>query len=86
MEMTRRLAIALVCLMALAGGATHRPDVKQATTYVYICTGPQSKRYHKASTCRGLSNCSKEIRRVSLEKARSMGRTPCKWCHKSMTL
>lgn len=86
MEVRRIAAVALVCLMALAGGAAHRPDVKQATTYVYICTGPQSKRYHKTSTCRGLGSCSKEIKRVSLEKARSMGRTPCKWCHKSMML
>lgn len=48
---------------------------------VYICTGPNSKRYHSHSDCRGLGKCSGEIREVSVSKAKSMGRTPCKWCY-----
>lgn len=48
---------------------------------VYLCTGPQSKRYHCRSTCRGLNNCSEDIVRVSLAKARSMGRTQCGICY-----
>ena len=49
---------------------------------VYICTGPQSKRFHKTSHCRGLNSCSGDILAVSLSKAKSLGRTPCKWCYK----
>ena len=49
---------------------------------VYICTGPQSKRFHKTSHCRGLNSCSGEILAVSISKAQSMRRTPCKWCYK----
>lgn len=48
---------------------------------VYICTGPNSKRYHSHSDCRGLGKCSGEIKEVSVSKAKSMGRTPCKWCY-----
>lgn len=48
---------------------------------VYICTGPNSKRYHSHSDCRGLGKCSGEIKEVSISKAESIGRTPCKWCY-----
>ncbi|HPE98470.1 MAG: hypothetical protein R2767_00595 [Chitinophagales bacterium] len=46
---------------------------------VYICKGPQSTKYHYISDCRGLSNCSSDIYRVSLDEAKSMGRTLCGW-------
>ena len=51
-------------------------------TYVYICTGPQSKRYHKTSTCKGLKSCSKEIKKITLEEAKKLNRTPCGYCYK----
>lgn len=50
-------------------------------TMVYICTGSMSKRYHKTSNCRGLNSCSKEIKKVSVDYAKKIGRTPCKWCY-----
>lgn len=51
--------------------------------YVYICTGPQSKRYHKSPNCYGLSKCSDEIIRVTIEEARDdYYRTPCGYCYK----
>lgn len=46
--------------------------------YVYICQGPYSKVYHKSNECRGLSNCSTKILKVTLEEAVKMGRRPCK--------
>lgn len=49
---------------------------------VYICTGPQSKRFHKTSHCRGLNSCSGDVVAVTISKATSLGRTPCKWCYK----
>ena len=51
-------------------------------TYVYICTGPQSTKYHKTNTCRGLDRCSKEVVKVTLDKAKDMKRTPCGYCYK----
>ena len=55
--------------------------VSTAETYVYICTGPNAKRYHSSSTCRGLDNCSKEIKKVTISIAKDKGRTPCKICY-----
>lgn len=48
---------------------------------VYICTGPQSKVYHKHDDCKGLRSCSKDIKKVTLDKAKSMNRRACKWCY-----
>lgn len=47
---------------------------------VYICTGEYSKRYHKTEECKGLWNCHAKIEETSLNKAKSMGRTPCEKC------
>lgn len=48
---------------------------------VYICTGASSKRYHKTRNCNGLRNCGGQIKEVTLEHAREIGRTPCKVCY-----
>ena len=50
----------------------------EKTNYVYLCEGPYSKVYHKAENCRGLSNCSTKIYKVTLEEAEKMSRRPCK--------
>ena len=48
---------------------------------VYVCTGPSSKCYHIKSNCRGLSKCSREVKAVTIEEARQMGRgKPCGYC------
>ena len=46
---------------------------------VYICKGPQSKKYHFKKDCRGLSNCSTNIYKVTLTEARQLGRGLCGW-------
>lgn len=51
-------------------------------TYVYICTGGSSKRYHKTDRCKGLDNCKGTIKKVTLAYAEDKGRTPCKICYK----
>jgi hypothetical protein len=48
-----------------------------ATTTVYICKGPYSKKYHITKDCSGLSNCSTDIYKVSLKDAEELGRTRC---------
>ena len=45
---------------------------------VYVCKGGSSKRYHKSEKCRGLSNCSTKIYKISKAEAKKMNRTPCK--------
>jgi hypothetical protein len=46
---------------------------------VYICKGKYSKRYHYIKNCRGLSNCSTDIYKVTLSEAEELGRTLCGW-------
>lgn len=56
-------------------------NISAGDSYVYICTGPKAKRYHKTEKCRGLQNCSGEITKVTIEKAKAGGKTPCKICY-----
>ena len=73
----------LLAILLVLAPQTHSTDVTHSgETYVYICTGPMSKRYHKSPRCRGLDNCSKEIKKVTIGYAKNLGRTPCKWCYK----
>ena len=46
---------------------------------VFICKSKSSKRYHLKKTCRGLSACKAGISEVTLEKAKILKRTLCKW-------
>ena len=46
---------------------------------VYICNSTGAKKYHYKKNCRGLSNCKKEIKEISLEAAKDRGRTLCGW-------
>ena len=59
---------------------TAEKHVSETQGMVYICTGGSSKRYHATSSCRGLDNCQGDIIKVTVEKAKSIGRTPCKIC------
>ena len=46
---------------------------------VYICNSSGAKKYHYKKNCRGLSNCKKEVKEISLEAAKDRGRTLCGW-------
>ena len=48
---------------------------------VYICNGPQSKRYHSSSRCKGLNRCSSTISTMTRARAMGLGFTPCKICY-----
>lgn len=56
-------------------------ELEEKEIGVYICTGVSSKRYHCYRHCKGLTNCTDEIEKVSEEEAEDMGRTPCKICY-----
>lgn len=49
---------------------------------VLICKGSRSYAYHD-HYCDGLNRCRADIEKVSLSKARSLGRTPCQYCYQS---
>ncbi|MBB5395079.1 hypothetical protein [Mucilaginibacter sp. AK015] len=50
-----------------------------ADKMVYVCDSKGAKRYHFREHCRGLSNCSVRVLKITLEKAKEEGKTLCKW-------
>lgn len=48
-------------------------------TIVYVCDSPNAIRYHLRADCRGLSNCSHRIIKITLEEAKRSGKTLCHW-------
>lgn len=50
---------------------------------VYVCTGKYAKAYHKTEDCKGIKSCKAAVKKVTLEKAKNMKRTACKYCYKN---
>ena len=74
--------ILLLAIMVMAFTSADMPDARQeAEEYVYICTGPSSKRYHKTERCKGLRKCADDVIRISKSQAINQGKTPCKICY-----
>jgi hypothetical protein len=58
------------------------PSQKEPATKVYVCISASSERYHAFKDCRGLQRCNHEIKEVSIEEAKKMGKTPCHICYR----
>jgi hypothetical protein len=56
-----------------------KKDVQNET--VFICVSKTSHRYHN-SMCKGMKSCTHEKRRVPLNEAINMGKTPCSFFYK----
>jgi hypothetical protein len=67
----------LAALFCFAGNPTGD------NTTVYISTGSSAYAYHAKKTCSALKRCLEEghVKAISLEKAKNMGRKPCKKCY-----
>lgn len=82
-KFSRKLMIGLLTIILISCG--HRQErlsfFAESNSSVYICTGSNSYRYHRTSSCSGLNNCQAEIEKVSVSYATSIGRTPCKKCY-----
>lgn len=72
---------AIVIWGALCGTTKEAPLQKENNTNVYICTGKSAYSYHNNRNCRGLNRCNAEIKSVSLDYAKTIGRSPCKICY-----
>jgi len=77
----KRMIIGATLAATLSAGGAYLHSKVKAETEVYICTGPQSKRYHKTENCMGLGRCSREVKKVKLSEAEDDGRTPCGYCY-----
>ncbi len=64
----------------ISADTSHDNSNTPQSTTVYICTGKSATKYHARTNCRGLNNCSGEIKAVSREQAIKMNRTACKIC------
>ena len=53
--------------------------LKSEPTMVYICDSSNATRYHLTQNCRGLSNCSHKIVKITLESAQKSNKTLCHW-------
>lgn len=76
-----RFLFTIVVWGALCSATTEAPLQKENNTNVYICTGKSAYSYHNKRSCRGLNRCNADIKIVSLEYAKSIGRSPCKICY-----
>lgn len=76
-----RIILTFLLWGALCCFTTENPPHGGIKTNVYICTGKSAYSYHNNRNCRGLNRCSAEIKSVSLDYAKSIGRLPCKICY-----
>lgn len=75
------LFITLSLLCAFAETSAPIEAAANTTTYVYICTGGSSARYHKSSSCRGLNSCKGKVVKITKDDAENKyHRTACKIC------
>lgn len=58
-------------------------DQEKKSNEVWLCMGKTSHAYHSNSECYGIKSCGGEIKMVPLSEAIAMGRTPCRYCHKT---
>jgi hypothetical protein len=47
---------------------------------VLICVSPNSYAYH-SHYCQGLKRYTHEVKEVTIDEAKRMGRKPCKYCY-----
>lgn len=72
-----KLTTLLLTFLTLTSFSTKTGVAPQ--TSVYICDSSGGKKYHFEKSCRGLSNCQHEIKKVSIESAKNQGKTLCGW-------
>lgn len=71
----------LITVLLLVGSPSYTTREKEATTYVWICTGKFAISYHCNRGCKGLNKCKASIKKVSLDYARSLRRSACNICY-----
>ena len=76
----KKVYAALLLLLILSYSLCTSCNVRGDNS-VYICTGYSAYCYHCKRNCRGLNNCHADIKKVSLNVAKSKGREPCNICY-----
>lgn len=74
--MKKILLLTALGVLAWTGTAL---DKEEQVSDVYLCNSLGGKKFHYSKNCRGLSRCEQEIIKVSLKKAKDLGKTLCGW-------
>jgi len=74
------LTVSFLCLFPALSCMSSEEMPTTGTTTVYICTGPKAKVYHSTPKCKGLNQCSGEIKAVSYESVKNR-RMACRICY-----
>jgi len=59
----KRMTMVFAVIVMASPSSAQKPDS------VYLCMGPRSKVYHRIENCRGLTHCSTQLKKVSLDDA-----------------
>lgn len=78
----KKLLFLTMLLIPLSIGVQAGQESAQDAPKVYICQGSKSACYHSNPNCSGLRRCSTELKAITLDEAKKMGRRPCKVCCK----
>lgn len=70
----------ITVLLASCGGNHKQTKHEVDSDCVYVCSGRSAKRYHSVNDCMGLSRCSGEVLKMTVEEAEGHGKTPCRMC------
>lgn len=76
------LAVMVTAIFSSCGGRHKQKKYAIDENCVYVCSGPNAKRYHSVEDCMGLRNCSGEILELTVVDAEDYGLTPCRMCVK----
>jgi hypothetical protein len=82
----KKVLFTLLLFVTLTGVFTScvndsKPSDSNTTETVYVCNSETSYAYHKSSNCRGLSNCTHEVIKVTVTEAKRKNKRPCKICY-----
>ncbi len=71
----------MLLLLSMQPGPTQSGEPKGKEQKVLICNSKSSYAYHN-KYCRGLKQCKSDVREVSVEQAKKMGKgKPCGYCY-----
>lgn len=80
--MKRIIGLLVLLLVCIAPAGEVSAASASGSETVWVCGGPNSKRYHKSKKCKGLNRCSKSPKSMSREDANKKGYTACKICYR----
>lgn len=54
-------------------------NVNPSNSDVYICVSKTATKYHLSESCKGLSRCTHQVKKISKAEAKKLGYNLCGW-------